>query len=47
MLKPLVRRFERQRNGKEALDMFGTSRYDLILVDVQMPVMKGLLRQRR
>ena len=43
MLEPLVRRFEIARNGKEALDMFGTSRYDLILMDVQMPVMNGLV----
>ncbi len=43
MLEPLVRRIEVAHNGKEALDMFGTSRYDLILMDVQMPVMNGLL----
>lgn len=43
MLEPLVKRFEVARNGKEALDMFGTSRYDLILMDVQMPVMNGLV----
>lgn len=43
MLEPLVKRLEIARNGKEALDMFGTSRYDMILMDVQMPVMNGLL----
>lgn len=43
MLEPLVRKLEMARNGKEALDMFGTSRYDLILMDVQMPVMNGLV----
>lgn len=43
MLEPLVKRVEVARNGKEALDMFGTSRYDLILMDVQMPVMNGLV----
>ncbi|MDX9773131.1 MAG: response regulator [Bacteroidales bacterium] len=43
MLEPLIKRIEIARNGKEALDMFGTSRYDLILMDVQMPVMNGLL----
>jgi len=43
MLEPLVRRLEIAHNGKEALDMFGTSRYDLILMDVQMPVMNGLV----
>lgn len=43
MLEPLVRRIEIARNGKEALDMFGTSKYDLILMDIQMPVMNGLV----
>ena len=43
MLEPLVRRIETARNGKEALDMFGTAKYDLILMDVQMPVMNGLI----
>lgn len=43
MLGPLVRKIEIARNGKEALDMFGTSRYDLILMDIQMPVMNGLV----
>jgi CheY-like chemotaxis protein len=43
MLEPLVRRIETARNGKEALDMYGTSRYDLILMDVQLPVMNGLV----
>jgi CheY-like chemotaxis protein len=43
MLEPLIKSVELARNGKEALDMFGTSRYDLILMDVQMPVMSGLM----
>jgi len=43
MLQPLVRKLEVAKNGKEALEMFGTSRYDLILMDVQMPVMNGLV----
>ena len=28
-------------NGKEALDKFGKAKYDLILMDVQMPIMDG------
>jgi CheY-like chemotaxis protein len=42
-LKPYVSSIDTAKNGKEALDKFGTSSYDLILMDVQMPVMSGLL----
>jgi CheY-like chemotaxis protein len=41
-LSPLVGSIDTASNGKEALDKFGTSNYDLILMDVQMPVMSGL-----
>jgi CheY-like chemotaxis protein len=41
-LKPLVRSIDSVTNGKEALDMLGTNNYDLILMDIQMPVMNGL-----
>jgi CheY-like chemotaxis protein len=42
-LKPLVNNIDTAVNGREALDKFGTSRYDLILMDIQMPVMSGLV----
>lgn len=42
-LKPLVSSIDTASNGKEALDKFGTSSYDLILMDIQMPVMSGLV----
>ena len=42
-LKPLVQSIDSVTNGKEALDMFGTNNYDLILMDIQMPVMNGLI----
>jgi CheY-like chemotaxis protein len=42
-LKPLVNSIDTASNGKEALDKFGTSNYDLILMDIQMPVMNGLV----
>jgi len=41
-LKPLVYSIDTASNGKEALDKFGTANYDLILMDIQMPVMSGL-----
>ncbi len=42
-LKELVKNIDTAINGKEALDKFGKSRYDLILMDIQMPVMDGLI----
>jgi CheY-like chemotaxis protein len=42
-LQPLVNNIDTATNGKEALDKFGTSNYDLILLDIQMPVMSGLV----
>lgn len=41
-LQPLVQSIDTATNGKEALEMFGTNNYDLILMDIQMPVMNGL-----
>ncbi len=40
-LKKLVKNIDVAVNGKEALDKFGTSKYDLVLMDVQMPIMNG------
>jgi len=42
-LEPLVSSMDTASNGKEALDKFGTSSFDLILMDIQMPVMSGLV----
>ena len=42
-LSPLVSSIDTASNGKEALDKFGTANYDLILMDIQMPVMSGLV----
>jgi CheY-like chemotaxis protein len=41
-LSPHVGSIDTASNGKEALDKFGTTNYDLILMDIQMPVMSGL-----
>ncbi|MCP5154014.1 MAG: response regulator [Ectothiorhodospiraceae bacterium] len=35
------------RNGSEALAMIGSARYDLVLMDLQMPVMNGIEATRR
>ncbi|MEL7585776.1 MAG: response regulator [Prolixibacteraceae bacterium] len=41
-----LRKFEHQvtiaNNGKEALDLFKRDRFDVILMDIMMPVMDGL-----
>ena len=42
-LKPLVKSIDTASNGKEALDMITTADYDIILMDIQMPVMDGLV----
>jgi CheY-like chemotaxis protein len=42
-LKPLVNTIDTALNGKEALDKFGITSYDLILMDIKMPVMSGLI----
>jgi CheY-like chemotaxis protein len=41
-LKPLVNRLETASNGREAIEKFVSSKFDLILMDIQMPVMDGL-----
>lgn len=40
-IKDEVKKIEVAFNGKEALDKFGKAKYDLILMDVQMPIMDG------
>jgi CheY-like chemotaxis protein len=46
-LNPLVNSIDTALNGKEALDKFGTTNYDLILMDIQMPVMNGLIASEK
>ncbi|MCG8578925.1 MAG: response regulator [Bacteroidales bacterium] len=40
-IKNEVKKIEVAFNGKEALDKFGKAKYDLILMDIQMPIMDG------
>jgi CheY-like chemotaxis protein len=46
-LEKIVKNIDIAINGKEALDKFGTSKYDVILMDVQMPVMDGILATKK
>lgn len=46
-LQKMVKNIDVAGNGKEALDKFGTSKYDLILMDIQMPVMNGYVATKK
>jgi CheY-like chemotaxis protein/signal transduction histidine kinase len=46
-LKNIVKNIDVASNGKEALDKFGTVKYDLILMDIQMPVMDGIIAAKK
>lgn len=46
-LNKKVKNIDVANNGKEALDMFGTKKYDLILMDIQMPVMNGITATKK
>lgn len=43
----LVKSVDVAENGKTALDMFGLNRYDIILMDIQMPIMNGITATRK
>jgi len=34
--------FERARNGQEAVEMVDKNQYDIVLMDIKMPIMNGL-----
>ncbi len=42
-LKPLVNSIDTASNGKEAMEKLASGDYDLILMDIQMPVMNGII----
>lgn len=46
-IQKLVKNIDIANNGKEALDKFGSSKYDVILMDIQMPVMDGILATKK
>ncbi len=46
-LNKKVKSIDLAKNGKEALDMFGKKKYDLILMDIQMPVMDGITATKK
>jgi len=46
-LKPIVGNIDVANNGKEALDLFVNKKYDIVLMDIQMPIMDGLTATRK
>ncbi len=46
-LKKSVKNVDVANNGKEALDKFGSVKYDIILMDIQMPVMNGIVTTQK
>ncbi|MBS0011963.1 MAG: response regulator, partial [Bacteroidales bacterium] len=46
-LRSKVKSIDTAVNGKEALDMFGKSNYDIILMDIQLPVMDGIMVSKK
>jgi len=41
-IQKLVKNIEVANNGQEAVDKFNTTKHDIILMDIQMPVMDGI-----
>jgi CheY-like chemotaxis protein/signal transduction histidine kinase len=46
-LKNHVKNIDIANNGKDALDKFGKTKYDLILMDIQMPVINGIAATKK
>jgi len=46
-LNKLVNRIDVASNGKQALEMFGSKQYDLILMDIMMPIMDGIVATQK
>ncbi len=46
-LKKSVKSVDIANNGKEALDKFGSVKYDIILMDIQMPIMNGIVTTKK
>jgi CheY-like chemotaxis protein len=43
----MVNNIDIANNGKEAMDKFGSIKYDIILMDIQMPIMDGITATKK
>jgi CheY-like chemotaxis protein len=46
-LRKMVKNIDVAVNGKEALNKFGSNKYDMVLMDIQMPVMDGIVATKK
>ncbi|MGC9344521.1 MAG: response regulator, partial [Bacteroidales bacterium] len=46
-IQDMVKSIDVAVNGKEAIDKFVKSRYDMVLMDIQMPVMDGMVATKK
>jgi len=46
-LRNIVKNIDVANNGKEALDKFGSTKYDIILMDIQMPIINGIVATKK
>jgi len=46
-LKNIVKKIDVANNGEEALNLFKKEKYDLILMDLQMPIMDGFIATKK
>ena len=47
ILKNIVKRIDHAINGKEAVDLASKNPYDLVLMDLEMPVMNGIIATQK
>lgn len=47
ILKTIVKRIDHAINGQEAVDLASKTTYDLVLMDLDMPIMNGIIATQK